>query len=391
MDSDVPSQASGLLSRKDLWDLLSHRGGPHVSIYIPTERAGPQTRENPIRFKNLVTRAVEELIWGGMRPTEARELLAPARSLEGDYEFWQRQSDGLATFVAPGFFSQRSLPLRFEEIMTVGERFHVRPLLELFAEDAYFYLLAISLGDVRVFRCSRYGEQELAIEGMPKSLDDALWPDDPEKQQQFRRTYTAQSGGTFLTSDSETYQQEMKEHARQYFRIVDRAMQKLLRGESAPLVLASVEYLQPIYAEANTYAHLWPEGVRGNPEGAPPDELRAKAWELVAPGLAAQHRQAVSRFQSLQGTGLTSTQIEEIAREAARGRVDTLLYRRDGEAWGRITDGAEAVEIHGGRRMGDEDAVDFAAVQTLLNGGKVHVLDAGEMPADAVAVAIYRY
>jgi hypothetical protein len=244
---------------------------------------------------------------------------------------------------------------------------------------------------VRVFRCSRYGEQELAIDGMPKSLDDALWPDDPEKQQQFRRTYTAQSGGTFLTSDSETYQQEMKEHARQYFRIVDRAMQKLLRGESAPLVLASVEYLQPIYAEANTYAHLWPEGVRGNPEGAPPDELRAKAWELVAPGLAAQHRQAVSRFQSLQGTGLTSTQIEEIAREAARGRVDTLLYRRDGEAWGRITDGAEAVEIHGGRRMGDEDAVDFAAVQTLLNGGKVHVLDADEMPADAVAVAIYRY
>jgi hypothetical protein len=391
MDTDIPSQASGLLARKDLWDLLSHRGGPHVSIYIPTERAGPQTRENPIRFKNLVTRAIDELIWGGMRPTEARDLLAPARALESDYEFWQRQSDGLATYIAPGFFAQHSLPIRFAEVMTVGERFHVRPLLELFAEDAYFYLLAISLGDVRVFRCSRFGEQELSVDGLPKDIDDALWPDDPEKQQQFRRTRTAQSGSTLLTSDSETYQQELKEHARQYFRIVDRALQKLLRDESAPLVLASVEYLQPVYAEANTYAHLWPEGVRGNPEGASPDELRAKAWELVAPALAAEHRRAIERFQTLQGTGLTSDRVEEIAREAARGRVEALLYRRDGEAWGHVADGAETVELHGGRRMGDEDVIDFAAVQTLLNGGKVHVLDGGEMPADAVAVAVYRY
>src|SRR3972149_7777562 len=102
MPPELPPQPSALTSRRELGGLPQHRGGPHVSIYLPTERAGPSTRESPIRLKNLLRTAEEELIAGKMRPTEARDLLAPVRPLEGDYDFWQQQAGGPAIPVAPG-------------------------------------------------------------------------------------------------------------------------------------------------------------------------------------------------------------------------------------------------------------------------------------------------
>lgn len=371
--------------------LALHHGGPHVSIYLATERAGPRTRENPTRLKNLVRSAEEELLAAGMRPTEARDLLEPARALEEDYDFWQHQSEGLCLHIAPGLFTRHLLPLRFEELVIVGDRFHTRPLLELFTEDAYFYLLAISMGDARVFRCSRYSEQELSIEGMPRSMADALWPDDPEKQRQFRTMLAAQSGEMALFHSSEDYQEQTKEQAFRYFRQVDQALHHLLREEAAPLVLAAVEYLQPIYADANTYAHLLPAGVKGNPEDVQPDELRMKAWQVVEPTAKVAQAKAVERFQSLQGTGRTSTRIEEVAREAARGRIDTLIIDREGIAWGHVSPDGETVELHEQPETNDEDVVDFSAIQTLRHGGSVHVLEREEMPVAALAVATLRY
>jgi len=390
MTTELPPQPSGLISRRELVDLAQHRGGPHVSIYLPTERAGPSTRESPIRLKNLLRTAEEELIAGKMRPTEARDLLAPVRALEDDYDFWQQQSDGLAIHVAPGFYAQRRLPLRFPELAVVSERFHVRPLLELFTADAYFYLLAISMGDVRVFRCSRYSEQQLSVADMPRSMADALWADDLEKQRQFRSMYAAQSGETGLYYNSEDALQQQKEQMFRYFRQVDQSLHHLLHDEAAPLVLAAVDYLHPIYADANTYAHLLREGVAGNPEGVHPNELRTKAWQVIEPTLKQVEAEAVARFEALQGTGRTSAQLDEIAREAARGRVDTLMIAREGVAWGRVAaDGG--IELHERPQPGDEDVVDFCALQAVLQGGRLHVLGQDAMPTPALAAATFRY
>jgi hypothetical protein len=390
MNIELTPQPSGLLSREELLTLASHRGGPHISLYLPTERAGPATRESPIRFKNLLRDAEEALISGGMRPTEARDLLEDARRLEDDYDFWQHQSDGLCLHIAPGFYIQHSLPLRFSTLAVVGDRFHVRPLLELFTGDAYFYVLAISMGDVRVFRCGRYSEQELSLVDMPRNMKDALWPEDPEKQRQFRAMRSGQSGEEALLYSPEFAQQE-KEQLLTYFRQVDQSLHHLLRNESAPLVVVAVDYLQPIYAEANTYQHLLKEGVMGNPDGIQPDELRFKAWQLVEPHLREEWQRVVARFASLQGTGRTSAQIDEIAREVARGRVDSLLVARSGVVWAKASPDGESFELHDTPESGDEDLVDRAAIQTLTHGGRLYALSQAEMPTTSPAAAIFRY
>ena len=69
----------------------------------------------------------------------------------------------------------------------------------------------------------------------------------------------------------------------QYFREIDRQLQKVLGNETAPLVLAGVECNLPLYRNATGYAHVLDEGIYGNPEGRPAEELHAAAWEIVKP------------------------------------------------------------------------------------------------------------
>ncbi|WP_242040235.1 baeRF7 domain-containing protein [Anabaena subtropica] len=131
-----------------------------VSIYMPTYRMTAETLQNPIRFKNLIREAEEKLIEGGLRPQDARDLLAPAQEID-EFEFWQHQSDGLAIFIAEDFFSYYCVPIDFAELVVVSDRFHLKPLISLLTGDGQFYILALSQNQVRLFQGTRYSVNEV--------------------------------------------------------------------------------------------------------------------------------------------------------------------------------------------------------------------------------------
>ncbi len=133
-----------------------------VSIYMPTIKLGAETQQNPIRFKNLIRAAEEQLIKNGLRPQDARDLLQPAQELD-QYEFWQHQSDGLAIFISQDMFSYYCLPLNFEELVVVTDRFHLKPLLSLLTGDGQFHILALSQNQVRLFQGTRYSVNEIEL------------------------------------------------------------------------------------------------------------------------------------------------------------------------------------------------------------------------------------
>ncbi len=49
------------VSQDELKNLIEVTQAPCISIYIPTQKAGPEVRQNPIRFKNLMREAEEHL------------------------------------------------------------------------------------------------------------------------------------------------------------------------------------------------------------------------------------------------------------------------------------------------------------------------------------------
>jgi hypothetical protein len=121
-----------------------------VSIYMPTHRAGRETEQDRIRFKNLLREVENRFLAQGLRSPEVRERLKDAYQLLQDGGFWKRRSDGLAVFFSAGGLRALRLPVHFEETLVISDRCHVKPLLPLLVSDSRFFILALSQNQVRL-------------------------------------------------------------------------------------------------------------------------------------------------------------------------------------------------------------------------------------------------
>jgi hypothetical protein len=386
-----------ILTRDELRALTKKPDGSCVSIYMPTHRVGAEIQQDPIRLKNLLAEAEEHLLTRGLRTSEAKELLEPAGRLLQDGLFWQRQSDGLALFLSPEAFRYYRLPFDFKELVVVSDRFHVKPLVPLFGGDGQFYVLALSQNEVRLLQGTRYSVSEVDLEGVPTSLAEALRYNDPEKRFQFH-TSTLTPGGkggrpAIFHGHGVASADDPKEYILRYFHRVDEGLRDLLRDEQAPLVLAGVDYLLPIYREANTHPHLVDEGIEGNPEELRAEELHEQAWAIVQPLFLAAQKDAAAEYKQLAGTGSeqASGDPKEIIPAAYHGRVETLFVAIGLQQWGTFDPAANVVQLHREVKAGDEDLLDFAAVHTLLNGGTAFAVEPDKVPDEALLAAVFRY
>jgi hypothetical protein len=309
--------------------------------------------------------------------------------LEDEVTFWQNQSSGLAIFLAESHARILRLPADFNETVVLANRFHVKPLLQLSTNNGIFYVLALSQNQIRLLQGTRHtiDEVSLAEEEIPTSLREALKYDDRQKQLQ---AHASREGGA-LMFHGHGAEHEPKVDILRYFNRLDDGLNELLEGERAPLVLAGVDYLHPIYHEASEYPTLVKEGVEGNPEAWSNEELHAKAWEIVEPIFARQQEEAAAAFRELVGTGRASADLREIVSAAYQGRVNMALISLDDHLWGTYDPETDQVEQEDEQSAENQDLLDLVAAYTLQNGGKVFAVPQSEVPDGAPAAAVYRY
>ena len=393
-----------LLTKAELKTLLNQHIEPCISIYMHAHIAGPEIRQDPIRLKNRLSEARERLVELGWRDTDAEQLLQPAYELLDREYFWRHQREGLAVFIAPEFFQYYRLPLEFNEITVVGDRFHLKPIMPLLSGDGQFYLLAFSQNQVRLFRGSRYSISEIDVEDMPNSLAEALRYDDPEEQLRF---HSSSQGGNVVAGHGSGVSNprgnapmyhghgvgttDAKENILRFCQKIDSELHSFLADEEAPLVLAAVDYLMPIYREANSYSHLLEEGVPGNPDLTKPEDLHADVWKIVEPHFRQSQQAAHETYKEMAGTGQASSNLQEVVPAAYDRRVDTLFINLDAHQWGQFDIETHQIKLHEEARPADSDLLDFAAVQTFVNGGKVFAVEKDELPEPEPLAAIFRY
>lgn len=381
-----------LITHATVRELAETQQSPCISIYLPTHRNSRDRRQDPIRLKNLLNDADAQLRDKGLGEAEVKELLASARRLIEDTNFWKYQSDGLALFLARGTFHHYRLPLGFEELAVVTDHFHLKPLLPLIQEDGRFYLLALSQNSARVFQGSRLSLSELDVAGMPSSLAEALRFDDPEVSLQFR-----QKGAETGTDRAAIYHghgagaDDRKKRLLRYFQQIDRGLQELLADQHAPLVLAAVDYYLPIYREAARHRWLLDECVSGNPEDVSIADLHTRAWQIAEKEFSRSRQEAQEKLGQALSNNKGSQALKEIVRAAHQGRVDTLFVRRDEQMWGTFDPDSMSVHVHQEQQAGDKDLLDLAALQTFLMDGTVYAVPANELPERASVAAIYRF
>lgn len=381
-----------LLSKEELKTLVADQAGPCVSIYMPTHRSGEGTRQDPIRFKNLLRKAEQELIRSGLRTVDARTLLQPARELEGYSPFWRNLGDGLAFFIAPEFMRTFSPPHRFEETLIVADHFYVKPLLPLLSGNGRFYILALSQNQVRLLEGTRHSVGDVQLEELPGSLAEVLGEVNREKQLQFHtRTSGGPGGREAMFFGHGPGESQAREDLLRYFRRIDAGLRSLWQNEHVPLVLAGVDYLLPLYQEASRYPLLMKSGIPGNPEELSARELHGRAWEIVEPYFQTEQQAAWDLFRQLQGTAQASHEIEEIVPAAYHGRVESLFVTLGEQVWGSFDPLTNRVQLAEQAGAGIEDLLQFASMHTLANRGSVYT--AGQEMAEAGwhLAAIFRY
>jgi hypothetical protein len=386
-----------LFQKEDLKQLLDYRNDPCVSIYLPTHRVGRATMQDPIRLKNLLGEAEEALTGQGMRSPDAQELLQPGRDLLNDSDFWQHQSDGLVVFLGENLAQNFRLPLDFKEELLITNRFHLKPLLPMLSGDGRFFVLALSLNEVRLLQGTRYTVDEVDLEGVPTSIAEALWYDDPERQQQWHTGTSSSSGqggerSAMYHGHGEGTNDEKSDILR-FFQQVNSGISELLPENSGPLVLAGVEYLLPIYGDANTYHYLAESGIVGNPDELKAAELHQQAWEIVEPIFANAQQQAADRYRKLAGNRSkeASSDLRTVVKAAAYGGVETLFVDLEVKRWGHFNREANQVIVNAESEAGDMDLLDFAAAQTLTHSGTVFAVPSDLVPGNGDLAAIFRY
>lgn len=380
------------LTLEQLKELAQQTSSPSISIFLPTHRAGQDAQQDPIRFKNLLREAEKQFLDNGTGPREVSALLQPAQALQDDSIFWNHQRDGLAVFLAEDDFHTYHLPFPVEELLIISQAYYVKPVLPLFMNNGHYFILAISQNEIRLFEGTQHSVGQIDLpEGTPESLEEALGQDDQQRQLQM---HTVQSGGGHgMYHGQGSGKDEQKVWIEQYFNLVDKGLKEIFREQQAPLILAGVDYLLPIYRKASKYAHIMEEGIIGTPEHSRPEELQEQAWPIVETYFRQEMENVMEQYQQIAGTDKATDNLDEIFAAAFNGRVDKLLLSVETPVWGAFDDETGMV-THRSDVQSEENnlaLIDFAAMKVLQNGGSIYALSQAEMPTDSPIAAVFRY
>lgn len=390
-----------LISQEEFEQLATYSNGMCVSIFIPTHRGGEETlsgkdaKELKSQLRD-VSLQLKDLGWSEQK---IDKFLKPAKELLEDSSYWRHNSDGLAVFIAEDFSKIYRLPVYFEPYNYISEEFYIRPLLPMRAKDGHFYVLAIGLKNVNFYECTKHTITEIDVEDLtPSRLQEAVGYDWEQSMVQFRAQQEgvpspgAETGRGHFHGHGDD-RTDKKTEILQFFHRIDDGIMEIIGDENDPLVVASLDYMFPIYEEANKYPHLWDENVSGNPSDMDAVDLHREAFKLLEPYFEKERKEKEDLFQQFKATEKASVQLEDVVPAAIHGKVDTLFIKNREDAFGNFLEDKNTIKKSKEHTPGENRSLlNLAAAQTILHGGNVYLLDEEEMPDEhSIACAYFRY
>lgn len=379
-----------------LTDLVEPQEGIHVSLLMPWEYEPDKVQANQIHLKNLIKQgrkqlSADDFLSPHLPLPDLDKLFQPAEELLRNGRLTEEGGQGLAMFLTPTEQQIYHLPIPVAEQVVIGPRFYIRPLLPLLHRDGRYYLLTLSQNQVALWQGTQDYLEQVDVPGLPQNMDEALALEDPERVLQFHTgTETgADRPAAYFGHDAN---KEKKGAILRYCREINKALQNELSDEDAPLLLATVAYLQPLYQEANTYDHLLPEVISGNPDTLGAHELREQASPIIEQYFAQHMNAALRQYQDLAGTKKATQAITEIMPAAAHGRIESLFMAVNNQMkWGRFDSEQNKLKTCSEETFGCEDLFNLAAIYTLLHAGNIYAVQPEEMPDEAPIAAVFRY
>jgi hypothetical protein len=383
-----------IFDKSQFVELSKKSGFPFISIYTPTSRLSTTAyKDDKTHLKNQLQEIEDRLkAEKGFDWKEAEGILAPAYALLDDDEFWMYNSDMLAIFLYGGKMTYFQMPLEISQPQHfIGSKAMLLPMIPELSDDGHYYLLLLNLDNIYLYEATRNTIREIDDEPFAASFVQEELSGDREKNLQAR---TGGSGGSQFHGQSEGADEERKKRILKFFQKVNNNLVPILNRNRLPLYLAGVEYLIPIYREANDYGYLKEEHITGAFNHNDMLVLHAKSWEIAAPYFEQEKLERKDSFGLYLSRGLAIHNDKlKLIKAALTGGVDTLLVDSDHHhLWGEYDQNTHTIQVSESQEPGMHCLIDEAAAKVIEYGGKVYLTTADMMPAESSAIAgLLRY
>jgi hypothetical protein len=380
----------GILTKELFAQIAAYRSSFCISIYCDTHTAGEEVNErfDTTAFKNILQGIEKKLVEKNVSPTSIEKLVKPGFDLIRDDEFWLNLSPGLAVFIAEDYWKFIKMPVAPGNDVVFDSSFFVSPLLPIIISPEYYYLLVISKKRIKLFRGNKFGIEFISVPDLPESMPEVTG--DVEKNRTTWRTGGGATGGANFHGAGEDV--DHKTEIASYLEAVDDVLYKqIFNKENAPLLLAGVEYLIPIYRSVCDYHNVCKEALTGSYEHHTGSALHEEAIKVMTTFFNQAKNKAKELFANNIATPLTSSMVHTVIPACYYGRVSHLFVRKGAHLPGLFDELNNKLQIHEKQEENSEDLIDNAVEKAFLSGSEVFLVEAAEMPSEGDIAAVFRY
>lgn len=378
-----------MITRDDILDLAKQEHDVCISIFLPTHKKGEEVQQDPIRLKNLLSEAKNQLEERKLPDQKIDELLKEPKDLLDKPLFWQHNDKGLALFISDDEFTYYRIPHSFKERVMVDDHFLITPLIPMISLDGTFCILKLSQKNIQLLKCTRASVEEIELEEAPASLEEFLKYDVNQDQLQHHSGQGANGQAIFHGQGGE------KESATQeiinFFKQVENDVTSILRKRNDPLILAGVDQAVSEYRKVNHYSRLMEQYISGNPDPKSNEDIKDEGWKIIESYFLKDMYNDIERFGDLSGSDKQSDNLTKIVEAAYYGKIESLFVPIGEHSWGRFDMERDVVHHSKEPKNGEHDLINMAAIKTLTQSGNVYALEKEKMPNKASIAAIFRY
>lgn len=366
---------------------LDRLAQPHdiaVTIYVATS---PVVSERDLAFttaKSAVDEALRTVRADGARHATEASLRAQWEQIAADEELWGNLASSLAIFITPEHHEVFVLPNALENQRQVARYFDLGQIVRSVASNQHAYALTLSANEWNLWEATpsaRANKLDLTLDH-PKDAAEATNRDDIGGRKHARRLVGDEGKNVLL-----------EQYAERVAEAVDAELRRVDPDSKAVLFVFANEPLLAMYTAVERREVV---EVRGASDELRPDQIDDAVREQLPILNAAKVSSQLDRIGNDIPNGLVSTDLEVIARAAAQGAIDTLIYEFTVDVLGTYdeTSGALTVNSSESDEFESYDLLSRIAVAVHRTGGEVIPVRDHEVTAEAwngVAVAHLRF
>ncbi|MFC1722279.1 hypothetical protein ACFL0C_01375 [Patescibacteria group bacterium] len=355
----------------EITPLLEPQAGKTISLYIPTSPLRNKTKKSKILLKNNLKKITDK---------SYKKLVDKIIVKTKSKVFWKELSFGLCIYVSEGIEKYLVLPNSIKSSIYNGPYFNIKPLLKHLIDSSNYYVLVLNLGKIELLECTDKYYRKIEIENIPSSMQNLLWADDPEKQIKSVSTGSSSKGsmGQVSFHGQGGFKSAEQKNLLKFFRKIDEYIFGEINSTQIRVIYAGLEEQFHEYKNISKL-NLGDEFISGSFNTSDYQRIVNKAWKIIQLENEKIRLDAIQQYKNSISSEITTTDIDEIAKFANNGRVDTLFV--------------ENLKPKFNRKLGNtkNDLVNLSMIHTLKNGGKVFKIRKGDYQIKTSLAALLRF